>query len=427
MSSITIEPRPAVSSGTTPAIYDEPATLPPVARGTLVRVLSRLIDLAESREPGHAERVAYVAAALCDALAMGFNNTQDTWYAALLHDIAKVIWPSDIGLPGATDGDGRLLTAGQQKVLARTLRGMGMRSAVGQAVAGHYHFSWLATRADGKGPGPQPLSAHIVAAAERLDSMASAGRSALLVRRSGRGMMVSLADDGIDVRVVEALGDLSADDSFWIRYYNNDSGPLPVEGLGEAKIAGQELLSTLGVVADLIDVRNGHPPGRARRVAELAMDLAARRGETPERARLIQAAALLQDVGTLGVPASCVRKPDLLTVDELADVQAHPVLARDILSEIPGLGALAWWIGCHHERIDGRGYPAGLEGPEVPIEAQMIGLCEAYDALTKERPHRPALAAADALEIVRGLASSRFEADLVAGFERLLADRPAAG
>jgi len=132
-------------------------------------------------------------------------------------------------------------------------------------------------------------------------------------------------------------------------------------------------------------------------------------------------AALLQDIGTLGIPVHYLSKPDILSVDEMATVQLHPVYARDILSEIPGLGAAAWWVGCHHERVDGKGYPGMLEGAEVPPEAQIIGMCEAFDALTSERPYRRAMPQAEAIEVMRGLSGARFDPYLFDRFEDVAA------
>jgi HD-GYP domain-containing protein (c-di-GMP phosphodiesterase class II) len=132
------------------------------------------------------------------------------------------------------------------------------------------------------------------------------------------------------------------------------------------------------------------------------------------------AAALLQDIGTLGIPASYLRKPDILTVDEMESVKLHPGHARDILSEIPGFGAASWWVGCHHERVDGRGYPSMLEGDDVPIEAQIIGMSEMYEALTNERPFRNALGSNESIQIMQGLAGKRFSGYLLDRFEAVV-------
>jgi HD-GYP domain-containing protein (c-di-GMP phosphodiesterase class II) len=179
----------------------------------------------------------------------------------------------------------------------------------------------------------------------------------------------------------------------------------------------EELFDFLAVISDVVDVRSGRDRGRGRRVADLARRVALDCDMTERRADLVKVAALLQDIGTLGVPVHYLGKPDILSVDEMSAVQLHPVYARDILSEVPGLGAAAWWVGCHHERIDGKGYPGMLEGSEVPAEAQIIGMCEAFDALTSDRPYRRAMSHTDAFEVMQGLAGTRFDPYLLARFE----------
>jgi HD-GYP domain-containing protein (c-di-GMP phosphodiesterase class II) len=138
------------------------------------------------------------------------------------------------------------------------------------------------------------------------------------------------------------------------------------------------------------------------------------------RSELVRVAALLQDIGTLGIPAHVLSKPDILTLDEMMLMQKHPTLARNIVGEIPGMGAVAWWVGCHHERVDGKGYPGMLEGEAVPVEAQIIGICEAYEALTSNRPYRRAMGRDDASEVLRGLADSRFDATVIRRLEEVL-------
>lgn len=208
---------------------------------------------------------------------------------------------------------------------------------------------------------------------------------------------------------------------FWLGLYDNDlGGQLMDMGFGEA-MSYAEVVEFLAVVSDVIDSRGGRQPGRGRRVAALAHRVALEADLPRDRAELLHVAALLQDIGTLGVPAAYLAKPDILTIDEMAAMQMHPTYARDILSEIPGLSAAAWWVGCHHERIDGKGYPAMLEGEDVPLEAQIIGVCEAYEALISQRPYRPALDHDDAMEVIRGMAGTRFETALLPVFERTVA------
>jgi polar amino acid transport system substrate-binding protein len=96
------------------------------------------------------------------------------------------------------------------------------------------------------------------------------------------------------------------------------------------------------------------------------------------------------------------------------------MLAQQVLREIPGFEEIAWWIACHHERVDGKGYPNQLAGPDLPVEAQIIGVADVYHALCSERPHRWAMPSGEAMRVVKGLAGQQFSAEVVGRFETLL-------
>lgn len=403
------ELRSAVAGFATPPIYEEPADLWELDQGALAAVSSRVFDLAEGREPGHANRVAFLGRRIAEQLGLSPAEVDDVYFACLLHDVEKTIGRSEEERAAVPEPRSRIPSV--EEITA----GFGLRPEVAAAITEHKQFGWLGSR-DEEPSTDASITARVVAAAERLDSIAAGGRSALLVRRRGPEIARSMASDGFGDEIADALGALTNEDHFWIGYYDNDLiSSLIDEHVGK-KLDAEQILEVFSALADLVDARNGHRPARARRVASLARDLAAKLGETEGRARVIALAALLQDIGTLGVPVSYVRKPDLLTIDELTDVQNHPILARDILSELPGLGAVAWWVACHHERVDGRGYPIGFAGEEVPIEAQILGLCETFEALVSDRPHRPAMSVADAMEVLQGLAGSRFVPELIRAF-----------
>jgi response regulator RpfG family c-di-GMP phosphodiesterase len=262
-----------------------------------------------------------------------------------------------------------------------------------------------------------PVVARVVAVADRVESMIDAEGSPLLVRRRGPQLVREMAGSELDPELAHTMAALASRDEFWLGFYDNDLAATLMSLNYGGMLGHEELFDFLGVLSDIVDARNGREPGRGRRVAELARRLALVCDMTERRADLVQVAALLQDIGTLGVPSHVLSKPDILTIDEMSVVQLHPIYARDILSEVPGLGAAAWWVGCHHERIDGKGYPGMLEGSEVPVEAQVIGMAEAFDALTSDRPYRRAMPPLDAFEVMRGLAGTRFDPYLFERFE----------
>jgi HD-GYP domain-containing protein (c-di-GMP phosphodiesterase class II) len=299
----------------------------------------------------------------------------------------------------------------------RIVRQMGLGEAVARAVASH-HDCWDGSGTPNAQPGERmPLVSRIVAVADRVESLIDNEPSPLVIRRRGPEMIKEMSGSEIDPELATKMADIAGRDEVWLGFYDNDL-PAALMSLNYGGIMTRdELFDFTSVISDVVDARNGRESGRGRRVADLSRRVALACDMTERRADLVKVAALLQDVGTLGVPVHYLSKPDILSVDEMSAVQMHPVYARDILSEIPGLGAAAWWVGCHHERIDGKGYPGMLEGSEVPAEAQIIGMCEAFDALTSDRPYRRAMAHTDAFEVMRGLAGTRFDPYLLARFE----------
>ncbi len=124
-------------------------------------------------------------------------------------------------------------------------------------------------------------------------------------------------------------------------------------------------------------------------------------------------AAVLHDVGKIGVPDALLSKPGRLDEREWEIMRRHPEIGADILGKIGGFESIARTALTHHERVDGKGYPVGLADQEIPIEARIISAVDAFDAMTNDRPYRAAMAVEDALaELVRG-AGSQFDSGVV--------------
>jgi len=426
------------------SLYDDSglAALPRLSRGTVLTALSRAFDLAEGRRPGHAQRVAYAGTFLATEIGLEPSRVEDVFFGCLLHDIGMAASAPDqrpdsgrrsrVSRNGdRPGGDTSAVEGGQWAAVVQALsvhcevgskvgRKLGFGDDVAKAIASH-HDSW-----DGTG---RPVScdretpsvvARIVAVADGLESIIDAESSPLMVRRRAPQLVREMGGNELDPELAHAMAAIAGRDEFWLGFYDNDLAAT-LMSLGHGGLMSRdEIFDFLAVFSDVVDGRNGRAIGRGRHVADLARRVALTCDMSERRADLVKVAALLQDIGTLGVPAHFLRKPDILTIDEMSVVQLHPVYARDILSEMPGLGAAAWWVGCHHERIDGRGYPGMLEGDEVPTEAQIIGMCEAFDALTSDRPYRRAMSKHDAFEVMRGLGGTRFNSYLLTHLESVV-------
>ncbi len=156
-------------------------------------------------------------------------------------------------------------------------------------------------------------------------------------------------------------------------------------------------LHVVECLADAIDAKDKYTNGHSGRVAQYSKEIAQRYGYDEKHQEKIFMMGLLHDVGKIGVPDEVINKPGRLTDEEFACIKKHPAIGGKILGnikEMPELAAGAKW---HHERYDGKGYPEGLSGDDIPEEARIIAVADAYDAMTSNRSYRGALAQ----EIVR--------------------------
>jgi putative nucleotidyltransferase with HDIG domain len=160
-------------------------------------------------------------------------------------------------------------------------------------------------------------------------------------------------------------------------------------------------LSTIETLATAIEAKDGVTSDHIRRVQKFAIGLAKALGVTDEKTiKAINAAALLHDTGKLAVPEHILNKPGKLTPLEFEQMKLHVDVGADILSAIDFPYPVVPIVRAHHESWDGSGYPRGLKGDEIPIGARILSVVDCYDALTSDRPYRPALTDAEAMKIV---------------------------
>lgn len=148
---------------------------------------------------------------------------------------------------------------------------------------------------------------------------------------------------------------------------------------------------TVEALAHAIDAKDKYTSGHSTRVAALSKLIAQEAGLTDEECDEVYFAALLHDVGKIGVPDDVINKPGKLTDEEFEQIKAHPVLGNQILSSIRQSPYLSIGAHYHHEHVDGTGYPEGLKGDSIPKIARIIAVADAYDAMTSDRSYRDAL------------------------------------
>lgn len=153
----------------------------------------------------------------------------------------------------------------------------------------------------------------------------------------------------------------------------------------------------------------------ARRVARLTAATAIELGHSGAATARIRMAALVHDAGKAWIPESVLMKPGRLEPDEWLQIEAHPITSAGLLPG-PELADIAEWVLCHHERLDGHGYPRAMLGADLPPESRIIAVCDAYDAMVSTRPNGPPLPRAVALDELRAHAGTQFDPEVVAAF-----------
>ena len=159
----------------------------------------------------------------------------------------------------------------------------------------------------------------------------------------------------------------------------------------KTRFAEQVSLNSIMAIAHTIDAKDAYTSGHSMRVAKCAAEIARKLGWSEEEIRNIYHIGLLHDIGKIGVPDSILNKPSRLSDEEFAQIKKHPVIGGEILKNIHMIRGVADGALYHHERYDGKGYPNGLKGEEIPLCARIIAIADTYDAMTSNRIYRAKL------------------------------------
>ena len=181
---------------------------------------------------------------------------------------------------------------------------------------------------------------------------------------------------------------------------------------------------TIQALSNTIDAKDPYTKGHSQRVAHYSQTIARQLGFAPSRLTNLRTAAILHDVGKIGISDSILNKPGSLTDLEYQIIQGHPQIGTSILKEVDSLKDIAKFIHYHHEHYDGSGYPLGLAGDDIPLESSIIAVADALDAMTTDRPYRKAMDLSAAVAIIREESGKQFSPVVVEAFLNLVEDKP---
>ncbi|MEW6540034.1 MAG: HD domain-containing phosphohydrolase [Bacillota bacterium] len=172
-------------------------------------------------------------------------------------------------------------------------------------------------------------------------------------------------------------------------------------------------LETVRSLVAAIDAKDSYTKSHQERVVMFAMLLGAELGLSAREIGLIQQAAVLHDIGKIGVPEQILLKKEFLTIEEYDIIKQHPVIGAEIISPVQFLSEVVPIVLHHHERFDGNGYPDGLKGLVIPVGARILAVADAVDAMLSERPYAPAKSVAKVQEQLRLCSGTQFDPQLV--------------
>jgi HD-GYP domain-containing protein (c-di-GMP phosphodiesterase class II) len=435
-----------------------------IALSELIGALSCALDIAEGEPPGHARRSCLIGMRIADELGLGAPARSDLFYALLLKDagcsansahiaalfgaddqvakrtsklvdwsrpLSAFVWSLRTVAPGgsvaarterlwAVRNEGAVT---QSLIRARCYRGAEIVRKLGFSEATAEAIRALDEHWDGRGQplglsgGEIPLAARVLCLAQTVEVFfATRGLRAacrVTARRSGQWF---------DPRLVEALFSFRADARFWASLAEPDVSA--VEPPDRVLIADENRLDRIAeAFAEVIDAKSRWTHEHGDRVYSIAIGIAVQLGFGGAAVRDLGRAARLHDIGKLSTSNRILDKPGPLTEAEFAKVKEHPLWTERILERVPGLGAVASLASAHHERLDGRGYPHGLAADELTMPMRVLAVADVYEALTAERPYRPAYTSDRALDLMRADVPRRLDRDAFAALETLVGDR----
>jgi HD-GYP domain-containing protein (c-di-GMP phosphodiesterase class II) len=225
-----------------------------------------------------------------------------------------------------------------------------------------------------------------------------------------------------DPELVSALQRTRGDTAFWASL---PAGAVELIPPGDRRLTADDayLDRIADAFAGVVDAKSPWTYRHSDRTCVIAMSTAVVLGCDEQVVDDMRRAALLHDIGKLGISNRILDKPARLTEAEFARVRQHPLFTQWILERTPGFAPLAALAGAHHERLDGRGYPHGLTARELTLPMRILAVADVYEALTAERPYRPAMTHAEALEEMRPEVPKKLDGQVFEALEEVLEER----
>ncbi len=262
--------------------------------------------------------------------------------------------------------------------------------------------------------------------AERALGDLCGGRFAIRIGPEAQGVALVAGGNSVGALSVDRKSGAEFDGPRWSRLQETVLSHLStaLESAQLVREVRERHKATIAALSRSMEVKDGHTGGHTERVSDVAAALGRRLGLKGEDLDAIEIGALLHDIGKIGIPERILHKPGPLDEEEWEVMKTHPVLSEHILAGV-GLSPIVLQVArSSHERMDGRGYPDGLAGEDVPLPARIVLVADAFDALTSDRPYRKATTPERAIEEIRAHTGTQFCPRVLAALERVYREEP---
>lgn len=434
----------------------------------IISAISYALDLTEGQPPGHCLRCCAIGLSLGQAIGLTPSHLSDLYYTLLLKDAgcssnAGRLWELYGGDDRAIKNDFKKTDSQSLTQMARfILRHAGPGEALKQRLKRALHITYrgqdLATElvrsrcergadiarqcgfnnavalgiqaldehwnGNGRPHGLQgiaiPIEARIALLAQVADVFHHVGGPDRALQEIQRR-----AGTWFDPELVAAFTTLAQRSDLWqpLTLPNLEEYVRQLEPETHAIFIDEDRLDTIAnALAQVVDAKSSFTSGHSRRVASYTDAVARYRGLGPTKRRWLKRAALLHDVGKLGVSNGILDKPGQLTEREWGAVRHHARLSEEIIGRIAPLADIASVAGAHHERLDGKGYPRGLSADAIPLETRIITIADIFDALTAVRPYRDAMPIEQALAVMAGMRGTALDEECLTALKAALGE-----
>ncbi|MBO8137336.1 MAG: HD domain-containing protein [Desulfotomaculum sp.] len=351
----------------------------------LLMALSTALDLTGSGMMKHHVRVALIASRIAHKIGLDQDTVKRVVHASLLHDIGTITFTEKAKLEDFEAADTYSHCARGRWLLefSPLLRGLA-------EIVHSHHDRWDGGNKTGLSGDDIPLASRIIHLADRVDVLINNSEYVLHQRKFIINKIIDLSGRVFDPYLVEVLLDLANQESFWLDLTSGMYEKLLPKEIrySREKVSVQGLLSIGEVLARVIDSKSRFTHIHSRLVSKVALQMSKAAGFSPGHCQAVGAAGLLHDLGKLAVPEAVLEKPGPLTSKEYDIIKCHTYYTYRILEMVDGFEDIKCWASYHHEKLNGKGYPFGLEYKKLSDESRLMAVSDIFSALVEDRPYR---------------------------------------